>query len=55
MPVDRLIETANKNSAANKNRVLRKEYRREDQHLCIEIQPELKSGDETKNAGKWVT
>jgi len=26
-------------SAANKNRVLRKEYRREDQYLCIEIQP----------------
>ena len=28
-------------SAANKNSVLRKEYRREDQHLSSEIQPEV--------------
>jgi len=28
-------------SAASKNRVLRKEYRREHQYLCIEIQPYL--------------
>jgi len=29
-----------KNSAANKIRDLRKEYRREDQYVCIEIQPQ---------------
>jgi len=46
MPVDpaagrRLLVGWRRRSSANKNNVLRKEYRREDQYLSIEIQPFL--------------
>jgi len=39
-------------SSVNKNSVLRKEYRREDQYLSIEIQPQVRSSTHTRTTSR---